>query len=156
MIIALFPNHFPGKAPPASASTLSRMHAKLMARNTTDNCRKGNSGRRKMVDTAFNCAWMEAIITFEMNNVPGDVMNSSRFVSISSSLNWHLTFPCRRNQMNLSHSSWNRLTKKLRLHPYRVRRVHKITLANKQKRLLMGRVLIQKPQVGRMEFMLIL
>ena len=51
--------------------------------------------------------------------------------------------------MNLSYSSWNRLTKKLRLHPYRVRRVHKISLANKQKRLLMGRHLIQMPQVGR-------
>ena len=56
--------------------------------------------------------------------------------------------------MNLSSSSWSRLTKKLRLHPYRVRRVHKITLANKQKRLLMGRALIQKPQVGRGEFLL--
>ena len=84
-MIHLFPNHFPGKAPPASASTLGRMHAKLMARNTTNNCRKGNSGRRKTVDTAFNCAWMEAIILFEMNNVPGDVMNSARFVTISFS-----------------------------------------------------------------------
>lgn len=56
--------------------------------------------------------------------------------------------------MNLSSSSWSRLTKKLRLHPYRVRRVHKITLANKQKRLLMGRALIQKPQVGIGAFML--
>ena len=85
-------------------------------------------------------------------------------ISAQSVLSWqlyksetvrHLTFPCRRNQMNLSYSSWNRLTKKLRLHPYRVRRVHKITLANRQKRLLMGRALIQKPQVGRMEFKLI-
>ena len=58
------------------------MHAKLMNRNTTENYRKGNSGRRKTVDTAFNCAWMEAIITFEMNNTPGDVMNSARFVGI--------------------------------------------------------------------------
>ena len=56
--------------------------------------------------------------------------------------------------MNLSSSSWSRFTKKLRLHPYRVRREHKITLANKQKRLLMGRALIQKPQVGKGEFML--
>ena len=56
--------------------------------------------------------------------------------------------------MNLSSFSWSRFTKKLRLHPYRVQRVHKITLANKQKRLLMGRVLIQKPHVGRGEFML--
>ena len=56
--------------------------------------------------------------------------------------------------MNLSSFSWSRFTKKLRLHPYRVQRVHKITLANKQKRLLMGRALIQKPQVGRGAFML--
>ena len=52
-----------------------------------------------------------------------------------------LNFPFRRNNMNLSYSSWNRLTKKLRLHPYRVRRVHKISLANKRKRLLMGTIL---------------
>ena len=82
MIAHLFTIHFPGKAAPASASTLSRMHAKLMARNTTDNCRKGNSGRRK---TAYNCAWMETIITFKMNNVLGDIMNSARFFSISFS-----------------------------------------------------------------------
>ena len=58
------------------------MHAKLMARNTTDYCR---GPLPWTVDMAFNCAWMEAIITFEMNNVPGDVMNSARFVSISFS-----------------------------------------------------------------------
>ena len=74
----------PGEGSPTLASTLSRMHAKLMASNTTDNYRKGNSCRQKTVDTAFNCAWMEAIITFEMNNIPGDVMNYARFFGISN------------------------------------------------------------------------
>ena len=156
MIAHLFTIHFPGKAAPASASTLSRMHTKLLNRNTTQNCRKGNSGRRKTVDTAFNCAWMEAIITFKMNNRPGDVMNPARFVGLFNhdhiilayvSRNWYLNFPHRRNNMNLSYSSWSRLTKKLRLHPYRVRRVHKISQANKRKRLMMGTHLIQQPQV---------
>ena len=101
MIAHLFTIHFPGKAAPASASTLTRMHTKLLNRNTTQNCRKGNSGRRKTVDTAFNCAWMEAIILFEMNNRPGDVMNSARFVGLFNndqiilayvSCNWYLIF----------------------------------------------------------------
>ena len=92
--------------------------------------RKGKSGRKITVRTPENINSVENLLESEKDRTP-DQPGSS----------------CRRNTLDISKTSFNRIVKKdLGWKPYKIVRRQKITPANAGMRLQMARYLVSKPK----------
>ena len=122
-----FAENFPqcGRVP--SKNAIRKMYAKQnkfgTVLNTNSKVSPGpHSGLRPPVRTAENLDRVKAVLDRDRPKDRGD-----RDASPSSS--------CRRNALGISKSSWNRMTKDLEYHPYKVHRRHELLPQDYQKRL---------------------
>ena len=124
-----FSEKWPTKNPPTRKSIFNFEKQLNEKKNLADQ-RKGKSGRRFTVRTQENIQSVKHLLESEKDRKP-DQPGSS----------------CRRNMMNISKSSFNRIVlKDLSWRPYKIIRRQKISPANADMRLQMGRFLASKPK----------
>ena len=124
-----FLQKWPGQKPPDRRSIL-RFEKTLNEEKNLFDQRKGKSGRRITVRTQENIQSVQNLLESEKDRRP-DQPGSS----------------CRRNMLDISKSSFNRIVKKdLGWKPYKIIRRQKITPANAAMRLRMARYLASKPR----------
>ena len=125
--VELFKVKWPGKEPPTRQG-LHVMRKKLHAFQTLQDRRSTASGGSKTVRTPANITAVNNLLSEENERNPDDIGSS-----------------CRRNDLNLSKSSFSRITKHdLKLHPYKLLRLQKVTPHHAFLRLKMGRILARK------------
>ena len=108
---------------------INKMMRNLNIRYTTLDCRKGRSGRKFTARTPANIAAVKRSLERAASRKPGQIGPSSR-----------------RHNENISRASYNRITKKdLKLKPYKIMRLHKVTPQQTVARLKMGRLLFRQP-----------
>ena len=126
-IARLFSEKF-GKSPPTRDGA-HKMLTKLTTQGTVMTTRKGNSGPKFKVRTARNIELVRKALERASTRTPGQPGPSAR-----------------RHTGNISKSSYNRITRKdLRLKPYKIMRLHKVTDQQTAARMKMGRLLARKP-----------
>ena len=126
-IARLFSEKF-GKSPPTRDGA-HKMLTKLTTQGTVMTTRKGNSGPKFKVRTARNIELVRRALERASTRTPGQPGPSAR-----------------RHTGNISKSSYNRITRKdLRLKPYKIMRLHKVTDQQTAARMKMGRLLARKP-----------
>ena len=104
------------------------MWKKLSQHHTLLDRRPKNSGRPSTARNQDNIEAVRELLESECDREPDEIGSSSR-----------------RNDLNLSKSSFNRITKHdLKLHPYRLLRLQKATPQHVQLRVKMGRLLSRK------------
>ena len=124
-----FLQKWPSQQPP-KRNSIFRFEKTLNEEKNVFDQRKGKSGRKITVRTQENINSVENILDSEKDRRP-DQPGSS----------------CRRNTLNLTKSSFNRIVRKdLGWKPYKIIRRQKITPANAVMRLQMARYLVSKPK----------
>lgn len=128
-IQAEFAKKWPAIKPPNRTTIYRHQQALHRNKNLSDQ-RKGKSGRRVTVRNQENIEAVRSLLESEQSRKPDQAGST-----------------CRRNILNISKSSFHRIVKKdLCWKPYRIIRRQKITQANAQMRLKMGRYLARKPK----------
>ena len=123
----LFTAKFGKNAP--TKQGMYQLMTKLKDKYTMFNCMKGRCGRKVTVRTARNIAAVQRSLERAAIRTPGTPGPSAR-----------------RHTQVISKSSYNRITRKdLRLKPYKILRLHKVTPQQTLARLKMGRLLERKP-----------
>ena len=126
-IVQLFTEKF-GKPPPTRNGAY-KMVQKLNTNFTVMDMRKGRSGRKITVRTPRNIELVRRSLERAAARKPGQPGPSAR-----------------RHTENIKKSTYNTITKKdLRLKPYKILRMHKVTDQQTAARLKMGRLLVRKP-----------
>ena len=123
----LFKTKWCNKQPP-SRNCLWNIINKLKTFHTLQNRRPNVSGRPRTARTDENVDAVRELLADEKDRNPDDVGSS-----------------CRRNDLDISKSSFSRITKfDLKLHPYKLLRLQKVTPHHAQLRVQMGRILSRK------------
>ena len=135
-IARLFSEKF-GKSPPTRDGA-HKMLTKLTTQGTVMTTRKGNSGPKFKDRTARNIELVRRALERASTRTPGQPGPSAR-----------------RHTGNISKSSYNRITRKdLRLKPYKIMRLHKVTDQQTTARMKMGRLLAESLHTGTETFVL--
>ena len=127
-IKTLFTEKWPDKSPPADKAVIWKVWKKLQIHHTVLDLKKGNCGRKKTGRSEENIERVKALLENQSEKRPDEIVCSSR-----------------RNDLNLSQSTFNRITRlDIKFHPYKILRRQKISPHNINLRFNMGKLLSRK------------